>query len=185
MFTIENFIKGIQATTQGILVENQSDKLILVRLFRDIETSEEQKQVIGEIPLIELQRLEAELVNDFVCNELMLLGISSFEVAVQAHDRMRIPSFRPDRDMYAISEHNYEFVLSKASTRYIFALLCYSAQRSDDSTVFDPINFRIYHQEISSAEELFELFRIFTVKISTNKRHSITEFKTHAICLSI
>lgn len=54
MFTITNFINGIQSA-MNIVAESQNDKYELVRKYRDFETSEEKTQMVGEIPLIFLK----------------------------------------------------------------------------------------------------------------------------------
>lgn len=175
MFTTENFISGLQTAT-NIVVEEQATKIILTRVFHDLDSSEEDRMVIGEIPITEITMVIAELETGYSYNDNLLSTAASFEVAVQAHDHMRSFAFRPDRSMYTLSEHNYEFELSKASAKYILALLCYSSTNPSFDLDIGPL--RLYREEsVTSIEGFLELFRIFTVKISGVKQNSTAEFK--------
>ena len=185
MFTITNFINGIQSA-MNIVAESQNDKYEMVRKYRDFETSEEKTQIVGEIPLIEIKKIETDLDDDFYFNELLLWSSTTFEIAVQVQDRLRTLPFRPDRTMYAVSEHNFEFAVSSATSKYIFALLSYSATHPECVLDFSPA--RTYRQDKAiSLEEIFDSFRIITIKITSNKSHSVAEFKRmlHAYLFNI
>lgn len=175
MFTIENFILGIQNGT-NILVETQDDKLILTRVYRDFDGFDDERKVFGEIPIEEIKHLCEDFPDNHKCNNSVTWTETDFEVAVQPHDRMRMPPFRDDRNPYEILEHNYRFSLSKASTKYLFSLFCFSATNADYE--FDIGPFRIMHSDtITSLENFLDRFRVLTIKIASPKRHSVTEFK--------
>jgi len=178
MFTVANFIRGIEATIPTFSVKIQNEQLMISQQHEDTDNSEEYNLIIGEIPLAELQGIESELSNDHSFNELTLGSTTSFEVAVQNHNRMRAPLWNPERKMYAASEHNYEFCVSKASAKFVFSLLCHAAEHSHLYSDFNLIYFRPYRQEsFASAERFFDLFRIFTAKIVSVRNHQIADYK--------
>ena len=185
MFKEKDFVDGIQSA-MNVSLESKNGKYELIRKYRDFETSEEKTQMVGEITLPEIKKIEEDLSNDFSFNELMLWNPTTFEIAVQVQDRLRMPPFRPDRTMYTVSEHNLDFAVSLATSKYIFALLSYSATHPEYVLDFSPV--RTYRQEkAASLDEISEGFRIFTVKITSNKSHSVTEFKRmlHAYLFNI
>lgn len=175
MFTVENFISGIQAST-NILVERQENKLILIRVMRYYDNSEDERRSLGEISLDEIRELCEELHEGYTCNGSMLCTEKTFEIAVQPHDRMRMPPFRPDRSLYEVSEHNYQLSLSKASIRYLFSIICHSTINQDYELDIGPM--RMHHAEtISSFESFLEALKIQTIKITSPKKHSIAEYR--------
>lgn len=175
MFTVDNFIVGLQAAT-NIIVERQEGTLRFIRKVRDNYGSEEELKELGEIPIEEVNILCNDLQSGFTCNGSNLWSENSFEVAVQAHDRMRVPPYRLDRSLYGVSEHNYELSWSKASCKYLLAIICYFAtneEREPDFGLIRPNSSEL----ISSLEGFFEWFRLLTVKIVGIKRHSVAEYK--------
>lgn len=175
MFTIENFINGIQASG-NILVERQEEKLVLTRVIHDLDSSEDEQIALGEIPLEEINGLCKKLQSGYTYSDSMLWTDSTFEVAVQTHDRMRMPMLRPDRNLYEVAEHHYLFYLSKASAEYLFSVVCNSAINANYELDIRSMGM-IHSESILSLEGFFEWFRIFTVKITGSKRHSVSEFK--------
>lgn len=172
MFTIENFINGIHNAT-NISVEKQESKLILTRKVRDFENKANTEIFIGEIPLEEIHNIISESNDCYTCKGSMLLSVKTFEVAIQEHKKS-ILSFRNDYNKYKLSEHNYKFVLSNASAIYIFSMICSSVENS---------NYKLYYrysyssQPIFTINDFFDCFRIFTIKIFSEKNHSLLEFE--------
>lgn len=178
MFALENFIKGLQLSIHSLSITVEEDKIILFRVFYDMEGGEEDKRIVGEIPVSELQAAQDILEQGFLCADSLLFSNNSLEVAVQAFDRLRLPPFRSDRIMYSVSEHDYKFELSKSSSHYIFALFCSFANRSEQHFEFGPIFMRLRSQEtLTSLDDLAELCRIQTVKINSPKVHTRSEFR--------
>lgn len=178
MFTLDNFILGLQLSIQNLSITIEENKIVLFKIFHDFEGHEEEKRIVGEIPCSELQAVEDILANGFSCEGSMLFSGDTLEVAVQAFDRLRLPPFRPDRTMYSVLEHNYKFELSKASSNYIFALFCSFAQRSEQHYEMGHIFMRMRSQEnLASLEDLAELCRIQTVKINSPKVHTRPEYR--------
>jgi hypothetical protein len=164
---MENFINGIQIAT-NIITKTEGDKLTLIRRYRTLENPEGERVIFGKIDLTEIEAISTKLKNEYSWSETILLDATSFEIAVQMHGR----SFGTGRGPYTVSEHNYKITLSKSSKEYVFALICHYATKSD----YD-INFIYQRDFINCIEDLFERFHIYTVKISSNKKHSVAEFK--------
>ncbi len=178
MFTIENFVTGLQSSVRNLLVNVESEKIILSKVFYNYDRAEEEHKIIGEIPIADINSVTETLTAEFSCFNSVLCGNRYFEVAVQAVDQLRRPPFRPDLVTYSVSEHNYEFELSRASSRYIFALFCSFSQRAEQNYQVRPLLLHMLSQEkLSSLNDLTELFRILTVKINTPKMHSNSELR--------
>jgi len=174
MLTVENFIKGIKNNFQFLSVENDNKQLSLKRQFRD-EATNERNQVIAQIPISELQDIESELAHNYKLQDLGLWNKTSFEVAIQSHNRMLIPLSRLDFLIPTESQRNYEFSVSKATKRFIFSLFCRKKEHSNSD--FDLINIRLYQDKtITSVEDFFALFRIITAKITSNKNYTVAGY---------
>lgn len=124
MFTLENFTVGIRNAIR-ILAEQTDVSLILKRVYRHLDDTEVETKVIGEIPLSDINNMISSLGSEYTFTDSFLWNKSTFEAAVIQHNRMM--PIRPDRDMYDFFEHNYKYTISKASTKYLFALICFSA----------------------------------------------------------
>ena len=176
MFTIENFIHGIINATRSLNAAILDNMLVVNKIRRDYETETDQEELFAQIPIEQIQPLENVLVNDYFCADVMLIKQDYIEVAVQSQDRNRpAPFMRFEQEAYEVNEHNYHFVTSKASQKYIFALFC-SFYDSPDR--FDVSPMRLYTREvITNAEDFFDSFRMYTVKITSPQSHSTTELK--------
>lgn len=176
MFTIENFIRGIQNAARNMRVAIQEETLIVTRVFRDYETDEERVDMFACIPLSSLLAISNTLSDNCLCVDMMLIKQNYLETAVQSQDRNRpAPFIRSERGAFEVNEHQYHFITSQASAEYIFALFC---SLNDSPNKYDISPIHMFHREIiQSAEDFFEAFRIFTVKITSPQRHSTTELK--------
>lgn len=176
MFTVENFVRGITNATRNLIAAIQDNALVITRVSHDYETDEDREETFARIPLEQIQPLTELLTDDYICADMMLIKRDYIEVAVQSQDRNRpAPFMRSDRGAFEVNEHNYQFVTSKASQKYIFALFC-SFHNSPDKYDVSPM--RLFSREvITSAEEFFDNFRMYTVKVTSPQRHSATELK--------
>ena len=173
MFTVENFVRGITNATRNLIAAIQDNALVITRVSHDYETDEDREETFARIPLEQIQPLTELLTDDYICADMMLIKRDYIEVAVQSQDRNRpAPFMRSDRGAFEVNEHNYQFVTSKASQKYIFALFC-SFHNSPDKYDVSPM--RLFSREvITSAEEFFDNFRMYTVKVTSPQRHSAT-----------
>lgn len=176
MFSIENFIKGITSATRNLSSFTQDNFLILTKTYYDYEKDEDYKEIIAEVSLDELEQLSESLSEGYTCADMMLIKKDYIEVAIQSLDRNRLaPYTRSEQGAFPIDEHNYKFITSKASCKYIFALFCYFSNHQDK---YDITPLRMYQQEkITTIEELFDSYRIFTSKVESPQKHSTTELK--------
>lgn len=178
MFTIENFIHGFTNATRHYDVSIQENVLVITRVSHDYLTDEDSEETFAMIPLEQIQQLTDLLTDDCICADMMLIKRDYIEVAVQSQDRNRPSLFlRPDRGAFEINEHNYRFITSKASQEYIIALFC-SFHNTPDKYDVSPMRYSARARDvITSAEDFFDVFPIYTVKITSPQRHSATELK--------
>lgn len=179
MFTIENFTGGLQNSLSNIQLTQSEDKLLLLRRNRDSSFTSEQNELIGEIPLAEVRAIEDEIPGNATFNDYTLYKRIGIETPVKSLDRMRIPSNRFfDRDLYSVSEHNYEFLISKGSSHYFFALMCFSSTHPNVNFDLPPLHrVRMRNDIIKSLEELSDMFRVITAKIAAPIECSLSEFR--------
>lgn len=182
MFTVENFIRGLKNALIGLQIEVQDDKIMLLRPSRNSRFTEDQSpipiQTVGEIELEEIQRIIEEIQPSGAFNDYMLYKKTEVEIPVDLHDRMRMSPRFYDRECFQTSEHNYRFVISKASVYYVVALMCSISDNFDVDMDLFPL-YRIARRDeiIESAEELSDLFRLLTVKIVAPIECSLSEYK--------
>lgn len=179
MFTIENFITGIQNTMPNIQITKDEETLFLSGPIRNGIPTQAQLELLGEISLIEVQVVIDRIADGTTFHDYTLYNKVEFEVPIKSQDRMRIPSYRFfDRDQYTVSEHNYEFTVSKASSQYIIALMCFSSLYSGISLDLPPLHRAMMRENaFKTLEEFSDLFRTLTAKIVAPLECSLTEFK--------
>lgn len=179
MFTTDNFVMGLQNSLYNTQVSVYEDKLLLSRLARNGSLVEGENELWGEIPLTEIHTIIDEAAKELTFNDYILYNKVSFEVPIKSQDRMRLPMFRYfDREQFLVSEHNYEFSVSKASSQYIIALMCYSSTHPDINFDVPPIRRAMMQDDvIKSLEELIDSFRILTAKIVAPEECSLSVFK--------
>lgn len=187
MFKIDNFVKGIQHTNKNIFIEKNSEKVILFKKRRILESEheiEEAQEVICEMTVQELKDLENEFQmdsdnpEDLKWKEAILWDKNTFEAAVQIQSSSsRFYYLGFDKKRYEVNEHNYEIFVSKASKRYMFAMLCNCGNCTTEDFDIGPMRRNSSSSvEIFSLEEYFDNFRIQTVKINSEKEHSKRDF---------
>ena len=181
MFTVENFITGLGNVLPRLLITQNEDKLLISIKAENNGLPSDQNDVVGEIEFDEIQEIANEISMDATFMDNFLYKKTSYESPLKPLNNIGMSEFRLfEREMCAVSEHNYEFLVSKASSQYIFALLC--SLSANDSVNFDPIplyRYRIIRREdtIKSLEELCDIFRILTAKIIAPVECSLSEFK--------
>lgn len=179
MFTIENFIDGLQNTFSNIQVITSEDNILISRGTRNGDNTLEQCELLGKIPLGEVQVAIDKFVIEPTFNDFILYQKVNFEIPIKPQDRMRIPLYRFfDRDQYTVSEHNYKFTISKASSQYIIALMCFSSLHHEINLDI-PLLYRSAPKIdiFTTIDELSDLFRILTAKIIAPMECSLLEFK--------
>ena len=179
MYTTENFINGLRIAFHYIQITKKNGN-ILLWFARDINLAQEQSEFIGEIRLSEIQSIIDEITDKTTFNDYILFDKVSFEVPIKPIDRMRTPTYRlHDLDQYKVSEHNYEFLVTKASSKYIIALMCFLSLHPEITLYIPPILHRTIMREniIKSVDELRDWFRIMTVRIVAPVECSLSEFK--------
>lgn len=176
MFSIDSFIKGITSATRNLSATMQDNALILTKTYTDFESEEVHAERIAELDLDELKQLSESLSSKYTCVEMMLTKEGYTEVPIQSLDRNRPPLYmRSEQGSYAIDEHNYRFIVGKASTKYIFALFCYISNYPEK---YDIPVLRMYSREMcKTIEVLFDYYRIYTAKVEFPNNHSFAEIK--------
>lgn len=177
MFTLENFLNGLNKTLPHISADIYADTIILTRCSRNYETDEIGSALIGNIPVQEVDTILLGLTTDrAMYNDNFLYRPRSFEIPVKMQGQVRMMSYRFfDHECYKVSEHNYELYISKASMEYAVALLC-SVSQFDFSPIEVP-PYRTRFEGITSLENLFEAIRILTVKITAPVDTTQADFK--------
>lgn len=177
MFTVENFIKGLNAA--GILTEEKDEMLTLSRkieFFNINDEQEERVESLGEMSLMEIDNLCEELCDaptDFKHNGSPLWTNKMFEIAVKPH--RFIFTGLSDRILYETSNHEHNFSISVPSPKYLLFIICHYAKNNNNE--FDLCQFIRPREPITSLETLFNMFnRLNTAKISSQKDHNLNEF---------
>lgn len=177
MFTVDNFIKGLTATTHGLSASIQEDTILLFKDSYDFERDSTYQEQVAILQIGDIQTLAALLDSECFCADAVFMNRNYFEVAVQTMDHNRpMPAYmRSEQGAFELAEHNYHFVVSKASKIYLFALFCSFA---DHPGKYDVSPLRWPRQEVfQSVEELFDCYRIYTAKVTAPKNHSLSEYK--------
>ena len=178
MFSVDNFIKGITFVTRNLSSSIQDNCLILEKTYRDYETGKDYKEVMAVVDLDELKQLADSIPAECICADMMFIKKDYIEVAIQSMDRNRpvlYSNTRSEEGSFGVDEHNYKFRTTKASKQYVFALFCYFSNHPDK---YDVTPLRMHIRELSTTiEELFDSYRILTVRIESPQQHSATELK--------
>ena len=90
MFTIENFIDGLQNTFSNIQVITSEDNILISRGTRNGDNTLEQCELLGKIPLGEVQVAIDKFVIEPTFNDFILYQKVNFEIPIKPQDRMRI-----------------------------------------------------------------------------------------------
>jgi len=171
MFTLENFINGINVAL-NICSEKENTDLILKRVYTDADGTE-RKKILVNIPIKDIEKIISELDIGFTFNDLKLLTNNSLEIAVKPINRMIYMPSILERLSTESPDHSYIFSLSKVSSKYLVAIICYSANNPE--CIIDFRSFSHSSVVLSSIEDLIDIFRPLTVKINCVKNHSEVE----------
>ena len=180
MYTVENFILGLQKVWPNfIIAQVPEERISIIHEYHPWNAPETLvRETIAEIPISELNEGISSLPAELVVNELFVYNSTSCEVLVQP-DRTRAPMNRYlERESYAVNSNNYSFVISKASISYAIALICSFAARTDiniESLIFS----RPYvtREPIRSLEDLFLSLRFISAKAISPDSTSLAEFR--------
>lgn len=175
MITVDNFISGLSKALRITRVEERDDSFVLIKSF-DYLDPEEDEEELWVIEKTKLNKCAEKCANIDFIDGSFLYSKNRCEVAIKPHDRLPLRAY--ERVLYNVSEHNYEMSISKASSDYIFALLCYIGQQSSNYSDTDSFDLRrslrIY--EIHSFNDFLESVHILTAKIVSPSEHSQHEF---------
>lgn len=180
MFSFDNFASGLRKiSTFDVKINNDCVVLYIPNRFldqsRDIDEDTNKEIVVAELSISEIEDMLKKLGNSGFFQESFLFMDSSMEVAVHMLDSLRSFPPRPDRfsPLYGTENHGVSFELSKASAIYLLALLCYSSSNEniklDTRFPFFCSNFRS-NETIHNLNEFLDLFRIYSIKISSFER---------------
>ena len=181
MFTVENFINGLRKSSSNITIEEKDDKFLMFHVYRSIEEvrilAKERRVLIGEISISELRSIADELSHSYSMKKFMLCGNTSFETAIKEQNPMR-PLFRNDDELFKTAGQGVDFAISRLSNTYFFALLCYFGAHPKADIDFRMSAFRLRQSDkITTINELIEFFRIFTLKINSEKELDLSLYK--------
>lgn len=173
MFSIDSFVKGITAAARNLSATMHDNSLMLTKTYTDWESEEVHEECVAELDISDLEQLSESLSAEYTCVDMMLIKDDYIEVPIQSLDRNRPPLYmRSEQGAYALDEHNYKFIITKASMEYIFALFCHISNHSDKYDI------RMYSRDICrTIESLFDCYRIYTARIELPHKHSLTELK--------
>lgn len=179
MFTVEEFVSGITNTTPNLSATVEGDLLSVTRTRYIPGIREPQSDVIAQIPLEQFCTLSQHLQTDYnYFNTSLFTSAQNYlEVAIQQQDHNR-PTFylmHSEQNGFEIQDHDYQLSISHASPQYLFFLFCSFSNSTNESYV-SPIH--LHSDEVlTNMEDFFEAFRIYTVKIASPRKCSLTEFK--------
>lgn len=178
MFTTDNFVIGLRNSFPNTQVTVYEDKLLLSKLAKNGNFNEGENELWGEIPLTEIQTIIDEAAKELTFNDYVLYNKLSFEVPIKSQDRIRLPMYRFfEQEQFLVLEHNYELSVSRASSQYIIALMCFSSTHPNINFDVPPIRRARMQDDVKSLEELIDFFRIFTAKIIAPEECSLSVFK--------
>lgn len=177
MFTIENFIAGFQTFSRYISVEQQEEQIRFTRSSRLSHRSNDEHSLSWTLPVTVFKEICENLHGGYTWNGSMLTTDKTFEIAVQELGKLRIPFLiLSDRGFCTVNEHNYQFTLNKASKEYIFSTICHLATNNECELGLGQSGL-LSLESNSSIDDIFDTFKIITVKIKAPVKHSLAEYK--------
>ena len=174
MFTIDNFMEGLENFMPSYIQIAHDESCIAFSLVQRIDNSSE---AIGQIPLDEIQDILSSIKQSASFNEYILHSKTSFEVPVKISGNLR--QYRQfDSETYRVEEHEYNLLMSKASNDYLFALMCFLSSNDDIKLDIPILNSHMRNKiKFESIEDLGDFFRIYTAKMVLPAEFSLGEFK--------
>lgn len=179
MFTLEKFLFGLCKSTRNLTADKEEGKIILSETFRCYEDRDQERtEIVGQFLIEEIENILHDLQNSTTFEADMLYQSNYFEVPIKHEDRFRGPARSYDEKRYEVEEHNFNFFISKASSKYLVALFCYIANNPEVELEFGPFfHGYIRNENVNSFEDFCTYFRILTVHISSNNECSMGEYK--------
>lgn len=175
MLTIDNFIAGLSKVLRMARVEERDKSFAIIRYFDYSDSKEEKGEALGELDKEELLKCADKCSDGAFFNGSCFYDKKRYEVAVKPQDRNRGMPYRYyEREIYNVLERNYEMSVSKASSYYIFALLCYIGQQDNEELDLDIfyLNRSIRMNEVRNFSDFVESIHILTAKIIAPIEHS-------------
>lgn len=180
MYTVDNFLLGLRKLFPNYKFTCDDEKVVITQdYYSDFGESEPAGQdEIGAILLSELNEVISGISAD-VMDSLFVYNQTSCEVLVQP-DRSIGPSYRYiERQPYYLSCNGYIFDISKASSTYVLAMICFIATREDINTEVIPVRpyFAREYDAVHSLNDLARSMRWLTAKISAPTELQSTELR--------
>lgn len=175
MFSVENFISGLGKVLRNTRVEEGDTNFTLFKIYEHLDAESTEEIKVGELDKEEVLKYSDHYSSKANFNGSSLCDAQIFESAIKPLDRSRAMPYRYyERDVFKVSERGYELMISKVSTNYVYALLCYigKLESIDIDLDFFYINRSIRTNEIHNMDELAEAIHILTVKIKAPIEHS-------------
>ena len=196
VFSFESFVSGLKKI-EAFDANVVDDCVVLSSESREIGQEDSKDMIVAELSISEIEHILKQLGDSDSFQESIFFRDSSIEAAVQVIDFQRPLPFRPDRVLYETKDHDINFEFSKASTIYLLALICNSSSNSSIKLDVWFSHYRFISDSIHKLSDFFDLFRIFTIKISSEKTISSKVYRrmlysymfnisyNHSIALSI
>lgn len=176
MFVLENFISGLENVLPNMCLNRDVDKIFIQKTKKINAQNLEKKEILAEISISEVELILDDLSKDTTFNDFTLYNKVDIEIPLKSHDTLGIPHFLYSNERFFLREHNYSFFISKASPKYIVALLC-SIQSDIKLDLVRKQFFQRDLDDLDTFEEMCDWFRIITVKIVAPVECKISEFK--------
>ena len=180
MFTIDNMIRGIEKIFRNLKLEQTDGVLTIKRiLYNDITAIGTEMPIVGRLRIEEIEKILEEITDDLNFNEFFLNGNNYFEAPVKMYDQLRYSPRYLENENIGVEEYGYKIEWGKASNKYISALLCYIGNNGEQNWDYFSMNSRVSRIETyySCLGDIFDGFRINTIRINSTAEHSLTEFK--------
>lgn len=179
MYTVDNFILGLQKLWPNLSIVQDNDCIKLIQqVYHGFDQETPEDEVAVEITIAELNTAIESIPDSWNIKEQFVYNEGFCEVFIQP-ERARGPAHRNwDREYHAVHNNNYSFYISKASLQYSVALICACATNDDINitSLFPPKPY-FYREHSNSLDDLLQSLRWITVKVNTPVRVSLSEFR--------
>lgn len=182
MYTVDNFVLGLQKIWPNLSITQECDHIKMVQqVYRSLDQQTADNETIGVIPIAELEVAIGNIPHGLNVKEFFVYSDGYCEVFVHP-DRSRGPVHRNiDHEYYSTNSNNYTFSISKASVSYTVLLICACAVSNDiNIEALVPPRPYFHREYLDSLEGLMQSFRWMTIKVTAPLKTSISEFKKMA-----